>query len=70
MMVVGSSSHLVGCESVDTSGSSIPLQSAAKDLGVHLDQIQLVKQHSSGLCRIAFLAFWGIASIRPFLTVP
>ena len=70
MMVDGSSSHLVGCESVDTGGSGIPLQSAAKDLGVHLDQIQLVKQHISGLCRATFLALWGITSIRPFLTVP
>ena len=58
----------VGCESAGIGGSSIPFQSTATYLGVHLDQTLSMKQHISSLCRTTFLALRRNASIRPFLS--
>ena len=58
----------VGCESADVGGSCIPFQITVTYLGVHLDQTLSMKQHINSLCRTTFLAFRGIASIRPFLS--
>ena len=70
MMLVGSSVCFssVGCESADIGGSCIPFQTTVTYLGVHLDQTLSMKQNISSLCRITFLAFMRIASIRPFLS--
>ena len=58
----------VGCESAGIGGSSIPFQSTATYLGVHLDQTLSMKQHISSRCRTTFLALSRIASSRPFLS--
>ena len=58
----------VGCESADIGGSCISFQTIVTYLGVHLDQTLSMKQHINSLCRTTFLAFRGIASIRPFLS--
>ena len=70
MMLLGSLMRVssVGCESAGIAGSSIPFQSTATYLGVHLDQTLSMKEHISSLCRTTFLALRRIASIRPFLS--
>ena len=70
MMLLGSSVRIssVGCESADIGGSCISFQTIVTYLGVHLDQTLSMKQHINSLCRTTFLAFRGIASIRPFLS--
>ena len=68
MMFVDSSMHvsLVGRESADIDGSSIPFQSLVTYLGVHLGKTMPVKKHIRSLCRTRFLALERIVSIRPF----
>ena len=69
IMRVGSSLRisLVGCESANIGGSSIPFQSSVKYLGVHLDQTLSMRQHINSLCCTAFLAIRKIAVIRSFV---
>ena len=70
VLPVASTSRLssVGRDSVDIGGKRIPFRSSVRTLGVHLDQTLSMQQHTSSVCRVAYLELRRIASIRPYWT--
>ena len=56
-------------EPLTLSSSSVPFQSSAKCLGVHLDETLSMNEHISSLCRSSYFHLRKINSIRPYLSV-
>ena len=69
-MHVGSASRheSVDSECANTGGNSVPFNTSVRYLGVHLDRTLSMQQHTSNICRAAFVELRRIASIRPYLS--
>ena len=57
VMHVGSASRheSVDSECANTGGNSVPFKTPVTYLGVHLDRTLSMQQHTSNICRAAFL---------------
>ena len=66
VLPVASASHLssVGRDSADIGAKRISFKSSVRNLGVHLNQTLSMQQHTSNVCRTAYLGLRRIDSIR------
>ena len=70
VMHVGSVSRheSVDSECANIGGNSVTFKTSVVYFGVRLDRTLSMQQHTSYICRAAFLELRGIASIRPYLS--